>query len=198
MTEYQQPVRGPFTEKLRLIRFRMRKESFQLADEVRIIPRGLVMFVIVLFVVAQLVAFTVNWYGIGNNGDSYWPEYSQTYGAIVVAAAVTGIGLPVACLLFLIGYVNRDARRRGMNSALWTLLVIILLPGTLFAGFIIYFLVREPLPYNCTECGSTVNARFNYCPNCKCNLRPACSQCRREVGDSDHYCPHCGQALSAS
>jgi RNA polymerase subunit RPABC4/transcription elongation factor Spt4 len=102
------------------------------------------------------------------------------------------VSLPIASLIFLIGYVNRDARRRGMNAGLWTFLVTILLPAWLLLGFVIYFLVREPLPYHCTQCGAMVSARFNYCPSCKYNVRPACEQCKREVGEFDRYCPHCG------
>jgi len=44
----------------------------------------------------------------------------------------------------------------GWAKAGWTL-VIILLPGTLLVGFVIYFLVREPLPYHCTQCGAWVS-----------------------------------------
>jgi hypothetical protein len=41
-----------------------------------------------------------------------------------------------------------------------------------------------------------VGARFNYCPNCKCNLHPSCPQCKREVVENDKYCPYCGQDLA--
>jgi len=111
---------------------------------------------------------------------------------------VTVVAIPVACILFLIGYVSRDAKRRGMNSTLWTLLVIILLPAYLATGFIIYFLIREPLPYRFPQCGATVSARFNNCPNCKFNLQPTCQQCKHEVRDSDHYCPHCGYDVAVA
>jgi hypothetical protein len=112
-----------------------------------------------------------------------------------MAGAVTGIALPVACVILLIGYVHEDAKRRGMNAGLWTLLIIILLPAWVFTGFIIYFLVREPLPYHCTQCGALVSARFNFCPSCKCNLRPTCPMCKHEVSDRDRYCPYCGSDL---
>jgi predicted amidophosphoribosyltransferase len=69
------------------------------------------------------------------------------------------------------------------------------MPGYLILGFIIYLLMREPLPYNCPQCGATVDARFNFCPNCKCNLHPACPQCKREVAENDKFCAHCGQDL---
>jgi RNA polymerase subunit RPABC4/transcription elongation factor Spt4 len=83
-----------------------------------------------------------------------------------------------------------------MHSALWTFLVIVLIPGYFILGFIIYLLMREPLPYNCPQCGTTVGARFNFCPNCKCNLHPACPQCKREVDETDKFCANCGQDLT--
>ena len=101
-------------------------------------------------------------------------------------------------MLFLIAYVNRDAKRRGMNSALWTILVILFLPTWGLVGLIIYLLMREPLPYNCPQCGATVGARFNFCPNCKCNLHPSCPQCKREVVETDKFCPYCGNDLKAA
>jgi len=48
---------------------------------------------------------------------------------LALAGIVTGVSLVIATVLFSIAYVNRDAKRRGMNSALWTILVIILLPA---------------------------------------------------------------------
>ena len=64
-------------------------------------------------------------------------------------------------------------------------------------GFIIYLLMREPLPYNCPQCGTTVDARFNFCPNCKCNLHPSCPQCKHELAETDKFCPFCGNDLKA-
>jgi len=66
----------------------------------------------------------------------------------------------------------------------------------MFIGLIIYLLVREPLPYSCPQCGTTVSARFNFCPNCKYNLHPACPQCQREVSDTDKFCPFCATELA--
>jgi RNA polymerase subunit RPABC4/transcription elongation factor Spt4 len=183
MSDYQ-----PFSDKLRMIRFRMRRENLRFADEIRLIPRGLVIVVAALFVIAQILFQIIN-----HNVQNLSPEgFTTAQGPWVVAGVVTLVSLPVAGLIFLIGYVNRDARRRGMNAGLWTFLVTILLPAWLLLGFVLYFLIREPLPYHCTQCGALVSARFNYCPGCKYNLRPTCEQCKREVGEFDRYCPHCG------
>ena len=197
MPEYQQPVSEPFSEKLRRIRFRMKKESFRFSDEIRLVPRWLIAWIVVLYVVALVTAITLNLYGITNEGEPWPPGYPLAEGALIMAGIVTAIAIPIACVLLLIGYVNRDAKRRGMNSTLWTLLVIMLVPAYLATGSIIYFLVREPLPYDCPHCGSLVSARFNYCPNCDYNLHPTCPRCRREVNYADRYCPYCGYTLKA-
>ncbi|HEY1240877.1 MAG TPA: zinc ribbon domain-containing protein [Bryobacteraceae bacterium] len=191
MSNYQHQVSEPWNEKMRLIRFRMKKEKLRFRDEIRLIPRGLAVAVVVLFVLAQALMQVVNYYeGVAP------PEFTGAAAQWVIAAMVTGVSIPIAAIIFLIGYVARDAARRGMNPTLWVVLVIILLPAWAFVGFVIYFLVREPLPYHCTQCGSMVSARFNYCPHCKYNLRPACAHCQREVGEFDRYCPHCGATVA--
>src|SRR5258707_1880899 len=42
---------------------------------------------------------------------------------------ITGVSLVFAVMIFMVGYVNKDAKRRGMHSALWTFLVLVLMPG---------------------------------------------------------------------
>jgi Predicted membrane protein len=56
------------------------------------------------------------------------------------------VGMLVVWILqVVIGYlVYQDARARGMNAALWFILVIIPLLGFLFA--VIYFIIREDSP----------------------------------------------------
>lgn len=94
--------------------------------------------------------------------------------------------------LALIGYVSGDARRRGMSPVLWTIVVVII-PNAL--GFVLYFLLRQPLRKACTQCGYFVEAGFNFCPRCSCKLSPSCPQCQHVVSASDIYCPYCGSAL---
>jgi RNA polymerase subunit RPABC4/transcription elongation factor Spt4 len=92
----------------------------------------------------------------------------------------------------LVGYVNRDARRRGMSSLLWTL-VAIFIPNCL--GILLYFLLRQPLQTACAQCGNTVQTGFNFCPRCSCQLSSSCPKCQRVVGGNDVYCPYCGTSL---
>jgi hypothetical protein len=196
MTDREKPINGTshtsLDEKLRLIRFRMSKERLRFSEEIRLIPRKLVLLVVALFIIAQVVSQLV----VAYTKEPPWPEFSRSMNILATAGVVTAASIGTAAFLFLVAYVNRDAARRGMNSTLWTVLVLVLLPAYFVTGFVIYFLVREPLPYPCPQCKAIVSARYNYCPSCKFNLRPSCPGCRREVRLDDRYCPHCAQELA--
>ncbi|HTQ59167.1 MAG TPA: zinc ribbon domain-containing protein [Candidatus Solibacter sp.] len=199
MTDYSQKVSGSFNERMKLIRLRRKKENLRFWDEFRIVPRGLIWTVVGLYLLALGIAMFVNYWNFYHNGDVFAPDVRDTpwLSYLALAGVVSMVALFVAIFVFLIGYVNRDAKRRGMNSALWTLLVIVLLPAWTFIGFLIYFLMREPLPYDCPQCGKSVGARFNFCPNCKCNLHPSCPNCKHEVVETDKYCPYCACELGS-
>ena len=201
MSDYQQKIAESFNERKRLNQLRKRKENLRFWNELRIIPRWLFVLVALLYVLALVIALTVNMAQSHNpNGNDMFPPELRDNPALAqmaLAGMVTLMALFFAGFLFMIAYVNRDASRRGMNSALWTLMVIIFIPTWGLIGLIVYLLMREPLPYPCPECATTVNARFNFCPNCKCNLHPSCPQCKREVGELDKFCPHCGNDLKA-
>jgi RNA polymerase subunit RPABC4/transcription elongation factor Spt4 len=201
MSDYQQRVTDSFSERKRLIRLRRKKESLRFWDEFRLVPRWLKVLLAALYVIAVVVAIMVNLEaGKNPNGNDMFPpelRYSPALASLALAGIVTVTSLSLAVIIFFVAYVNRDASRRGMSAALWTILVIILLPAWGFIGFVIYFLMREPLPYPCPQCANTVGARFNFCPNCKCNLQPSCSQCKREVAETDKFCPYCGTDLKA-
>jgi len=202
MSDYSQKVTSSFNERMRLIRLRRKKENLRFWDEFLIIPRWLMVVVGILYAIALGIAIPVNlaqrYNPYGN--DMFPPDLRDhpVWASFALAGIVTAVNLFLATIIFLIAYVNRDALRRSMSSALWTILVIILLPAWGFVGFIIYFLMREPMPYPCPQCGSSVGARFNFCPNCKCNLQPSCAQCKREIAETDKFCPYCGNDLKAS
>jgi len=187
-----------FNERLRLIRFRRKRERTRFRDELRIIPKWLVWTCLILYILAIVIGIGVN---LGNRqfGEPMFPgdnSLPAIVSCLALAVVITGVSIGVSLVLFMLGYVYRDAKRRDMNPALWTLLVFLLTPSTGVIGLIIYLLVREPLPYACPQCAATVNARFNFCPNCKYNLHPACPQCQREVSDSDKFCPYCATELT--
>jgi len=193
-----QGLKNSFNEKMRLIRFRRKKENLRFWNEFKLVPRWLYLTVLVLFALAQIIAQVALSYQLRHDPKSIFaPELSNqpVLASLALFGIVTAVSAMMAALMFMVGYVNKDARRRGMHSGLWTFLVIVLIPGYFVLGFIIYMLMREPLPYNCPQCGTTVGGRFNFCPNCKCTLHRACPQCKREVAETDKFCAYCGQDL---
>jgi predicted amidophosphoribosyltransferase len=103
------------------------------------------------------------------------------------------VGFFFAFYMLMIGYVNRDSRRRGMNPTLWTLMMVLLLASGI--GFIVYFLLRQPLVVSCPKCAGRVDTDFNYCPKCHFQLKPLCPGCKHAVRIGDAYCAHCGHGL---
>ena len=200
MADYSQKVTSSFNERMRLMRVRRKRERIRFWDEFRIIPRWVIGLVTVLFLIAQGIALLVN-LSAPERGDQIFPPELQNHpvlASLALAGIITLVSIFFATFIFMTAYVNRDASRRGMNAALWTILILIFLPTWGLIGLVIYFLVREPLPYPCPQCSASVSARFNFCPNCKCNLQPSCPQCKREVAELDKFCPFCGTDLGPS
>lgn len=185
-----------FNERLRLIRFRRKREKSKFTQELRIIPRWLVWTCLTLYILALIIGILGNLYAM-KTGEGAFPELRDqpALATLALAGAITAVALLLSATMFMFGYVYRDAKRRDMNPALWTIVVLILSPGYGILGLIIYLLIREPLPYPCPKCATSVSARFNFCPSCKTNLHPSCAHCQREVSDTDKFCPYCGNDL---
>ena len=104
------------------------------------------------------------------------------------------IALAVLTIPVLIGvYVYRDARRRGMNAVLWTLVAVI---APALVGFIIYLLVRNGYSdLECPRCGAPVMEQYVVCPQCGAKLRPACPSCSGPIEPDWRVCPRCAAPL---
>jgi hypothetical protein len=107
--------------------------------------------------------------------------------------ALSGV-VPLALYVLLVGYVWGDAKRRGMNSPLWTLLAIFI-PSAI--GIILYFILREPVAVPCPSCGALARKGHAFCPACGAAVRSACPQCRRPVEPGWRNCASCGASLAA-
>jgi RNA polymerase subunit RPABC4/transcription elongation factor Spt4 len=152
------------------------------ADELRFIPRWAWVLAGLIVVCAPILFVTV--LGHDPKAPPFW------------ARVPLGIlcGVFMGCYVLLIGYVNRDAGRRGMNRIVWTLLAVFVPNGL---GIILYFLLRQALPCLCQRCGAQVQSGYGYCPKCGTSLTLHCSRCQQAVQVDDVYCPHCGNPVHA-
>lgn len=100
--------------------------------------------------------------------------------------------VPIAIYVLLLGYVWGDARRRGMNHVMWTLLALFI-PSAV--GIILYFILREPVPIPCPSCATPARKGHAYCAHCGTAVRAACPHCRQPVEAGWRNCAGCGQAL---
>jgi len=153
-----------------------------ISEEARLIPWWAIGLAVALFVALQVLMHVVLF-----PRESHPPPLALR----IFFSFLAGVGL--AFFVLLVGYVNRDARRRGMNVAMWTVLVIFV-PYAI--GLIIYFLMRQPLRTTCPKCGALADPGFNFCPKCKFKLHPACPECHRPVQVGDLYCPFCAKELA--
>lgn len=112
-----------------------------------------------------------------------------------VASIVAFVYLAVLIVVpILVGvYVFRDARRRGMNAALWTLIAVLV---PILVGFIIYLLVRGNYPdLKCPQCGAPVRESYVSCPQCGARLKASCPNCSAPVEPDWKVCPRCASPL---
>lgn len=113
-----------------------------------------------------------------------------------VASIVSFVYLAVLIVVpILVGvYVFRDASRRGMNAALWTLIAVLV---PILVGFIIYLLVRGNYPdLKCPQCGTPVRETYMSCPQCGARLKASCPSCSAPVEPDWKVCPRCASPLS--
>lgn len=180
-------------DKVKVVRWRMKREPFHFKDEFRLIPLWYKNLLWVLYALALVVFELINYFARPMSPDVPFP-----LSALAMAGIVTGVWIGASCLLLLFCYIYYDAKRREMRAVAWLLLAIFV-PDLI--GVILYFLLRDPLPYRCPQCGAEANPRFNFCPQCKYDLQeapPACPQCKREVRPDHRYCPYCGRDLAPS
>jgi hypothetical protein len=104
-------------------------------------------------------------------------------------------GVVMTIIVLMVGYVSADSKRRGMNSLLWTLLVIFV-PKAL--GFIAYFLLRKPILVPCPSCATPIGSDFRFCPKCGYAVTPSCAFCGRSIKRDYTVCPYCGRAVGAA
>ncbi len=155
-------------------------------NELRIISR-------VVWPIALLLAAGICWLLLSviipQNADSQnWPR-------IIKTTFVSWVTVFTFAAVLLLGYINADARRRGMRDVMWTLLSIFIPYGI---GIILYFVLRDPLLVTCSKCGAQGRANFAFCPRCGEGLSRSCPVCKKAVEPAWNRCAYCGTELESS
>src|SRR6266481_1983781 len=96
MIEDPQGLKNSFNERMRLIRFRRKKENLRFWQEFKLVPRWLIWTVVVLFLIAQIIGQMVLHVQLANHQEVFGPELDNDPGAARAAAlqlpAVRGDG----------------------------------------------------------------------------------------------------------
>jgi RNA polymerase subunit RPABC4/transcription elongation factor Spt4 len=157
--------------------------STRFKDEIRIVAPWVFFLAVLTFLAMVLLVVVVA------GRDHNAPPVVVRWLLGIIAGALLG------CYIVLIGYVNRDAGRRGMSRLLWTLIAIFVPNGL---GIVLYFVLRKPRTARCPQCNAEVEPGFSFCPRCRNRLQPVCPHCQRSVNPGDKFCPYCGGALEAA
>jgi predicted RNA-binding Zn-ribbon protein involved in translation (DUF1610 family) len=102
-------------------------------------------------------------------------------------------GLLASLYFLMVGYVSKDAPRRGMSMRFWVV-VCVVMPGGI--GAVLYFLLRQPEVSRCMACGTHVLGDFHFCPQCGYRLTASCGNCFQTVRATDQFCTGCGHELA--
>ena len=124
-----------------------------------IVPKTVQLWASVLVGCALLIGLVVG-YKAADQG-AVFPDMSADGSAALL------IGTVLAIWLLCLGFVFADARRRAMRPVPWVL-VAGLFPHLL--GFLLYFVLRQPIASTCTQCGKTVPLHQPFCSWCGASL----------------------------
>lgn len=125
-----------------------------------VVPKPVQLWALVLVGCTVLIGLVAGYKG----GEQAVLRTMSVYGS---AALVFGIAL--AIWLLCLGFVFADARRRAMRAVLWVL-VAALFPHLL--GFLLYFVLRQPIAATCTQCGKTGPLPQRFCSWCGASQAP--------------------------
>lgn len=154
----------------------------------KLITRLLIGFFLALALVCTSLslAFSLQWIQFSHADRVAGP-------VVVLLASCFG----VLCLFLMIGvgiYVYRDAKSRGMEPLLWTL-VAIFVPYLL--GLVIYLVVRQTGQVRCPVCGTSTTQSASFCSSCgKPMVRP-CPKCQTPLARGARFCHSCGAEAAA-
>lgn len=122
----------------------------------QVVPKTVKLWAWIIVIGAVAAGLAVAAVATAAHAASLWtiPLYS---------AAGLFLGILFATWLLGLGFVFADARRRAMRPVLWVF-VAILFPHLL--GFLLYFVMRQPLASPCGHCGQTIPSGQRFCSWC--------------------------------
>ncbi|MCQ2752242.1 MAG: zinc ribbon domain-containing protein [Coriobacteriales bacterium] len=127
------------------------------------------------------------------------------------------IAFAIVCIILIFIYllaiywVHNDAKERGANAKVWTIIAIIPI-----AGLIAYCLLRPKFTYaeqdeinrdmeltsrqlrnygNCSKCSYPIERNYIVCPSCGSKLRNVCNHCGYILEPDWAFCPACANAV---
>jgi RNA polymerase subunit RPABC4/transcription elongation factor Spt4 len=154
----------------------------------RFYPRLLVVY----FVVVAVVLATL-WMAMARGHVLIRVSHGDPVAAAILPFALSfavAIGLFFLFLAIAIGYyVYHDARARGMEPILWTLVAVFV---PYFVGLVIYLIAREQNKATCPSCGTRSPVSTTFCPRCGKAMQTLCASCKRPLPTDAHFCPQCG------
>jgi hypothetical protein len=133
-----------------------------------LIPKAIQTWASVLVGVAVLIGLVIGYRtaGAGAHAGEMLTTMS-IFGGIALL-----FGSVMAVWLLGVGFVYADARQRAMRPVPWVLAVIFF-PHLL--GFLLYFVMRQPITATCTRCGMAVSPYQRFCSWCGTSQVPQTS-----------------------
>src|SRR5262252_6762774 len=94
-----------WSERMRMIRLRRKKEAFRFSEEFRIVPRWLKILCAILYVIAIIIGVTV----MIHVPDARPADIREDVGLSVLAiiGIISAVSIFFAASIFMLGYVNR-------------------------------------------------------------------------------------------
>jgi hypothetical protein len=124
-------------------------------------------------------------------GPMRYDDEIRSWPLIGRVGLVAVVPIVVIAYSMLVGFIYADAKRRRMRHVMWAWLALV----PYFVGVILYFILRDPLPASCPQCGTDVPQAFAFCPGCGASVHPVCPQCGKSLQREWMNCPHCGNRV---
>jgi Phospholipase_D-nuclease N-terminal len=131
----------------------------KIRDFLSIVPQAVKRWALVIGGCTVLIGLVVG-YHAGNQAANQGAALRTM--SIYGSAGLFG-GVVITTWLVCLGFVFADARRRAMRPILWVL-VAALFPHLL--GFLLYFVLRQPIAAPCTHCGQNIPLQQQFCAWC--------------------------------